>query len=338
MKVLVTGGTGYIGSHTCVELLKSGHDVVVVDNLSNSSPLSLQRIKTITGHTPEFHEVDVLDVNALRRVFSAGRFDAVIHLAGLKSVGESVAYPLRYYQKNVGGALALCEVLTEFSEVRNLVFSSSATVYGEPNSVPIREDFPLAPTNPYGRSKQMVEDVLRDLHASQPGWNIALLRYFNPVGAHESGLLGEDPNEVPNNLMPFISQVAVGKLKELSVFGNDYDTPDGTGVRDYIHVMDLAAGHVKALEKLAQNSGLITLNLGTGRGYSVLEMVTAFEQASGKPVPYRVVPRRPGDIPVCYADPSLAQQVLGWEARHGLPQMCEDAWRWQSHNPSGFRE
>jgi UDP-glucose 4-epimerase len=280
--------------------------------------------------------MDVRDAPALRTVFSSCKVDAVIHFAGLKAVGESVSQPLRYYQNNVAGALTLCEVMSEFG-VKNLVFSSSATVYGEPDTVPIREDFPVAPTNPYGRSKLMTEEILRDLHHSDSSWSIALLRYFNPVGAHESGLIGEDPNGIPNNLMPFISQVAVGKLPCLSVFGDDYDTPDGTGVRDYIHVMDLAAGHLKALQKLEQGPNqLITLNLGTGRGYSVLEMVKAFERASGHAVPYQVVSRRPGDIATCYADASLAAKIIDWEARRGLAEMCQDAWRWQWKNPRGY--
>ncbi len=335
--ILVTGGAGYIGSHTCVELLAHGYDVVVVDNLSNSQETALDRVQRIAGRSLVFHRADVRDPVALAKVFSAHAIDAVIHFAGLKAVGESVAQPLRYYDNNVHGTLVLCHAMAE-SGVNALVFSSSATVYGDPASVPIREDFPTSATNPYGRSKLMVEEILADLHQAEPVWSIARLRYFNPVGAHESGLIGEDPNGIPNNLMPYISQVAVGKLARLSVFGNDYATPDGTGVRDYIHVMDLAAGHVKALQRLERKPReLLTVNLGTGRGYSVLEMVRAFEQASGRPVPYQIVSRRPGDIGACYADPSLAEAALGWKAQRGLEAMCRDAWRWQSQNPNGYR-
>lgn len=334
--ILVTGGAGYIGSHTCVELLAAGYDVVVVDNLCNSHRVALERVQEIAGRPLVFHQVDVRNPDALQRVFAAHAVDAVIHFAGLKAVGESVAQPLRYYDNNVNGTLVLCATMAACG-VKNLVFSSSATVYGDPATVPIREDFPTGATNPYGRSKLMVEEVLRDLHRADPAWSIGLLRYFNPVGAHKSGLIGEDPNGIPNNLMPYISQVAVGKLDRLSVFGNDYATPDGTGVRDYIHVTDLAAGHVKALQRLARAAGeLLTVNLGTGRGYSVLEAVRAFEQASGRPVPYQVVARRPGDVGACYADPSLAEKVLGWRAIRGLDEMCRDAWRWQSQNPDGY--
>jgi UDP-glucose 4-epimerase len=335
MNILVTGGAGYIGSHACVELLQAGYDVTVVDNLSNSKEESLRRVERITGRKPAFHRVDLLDRPGLEAVFAHNTPQAVIHFAGLKAVGESVSVPLRYYHNNVTGTLVLCEVMREH-DVRNLVFSSSATVYGEPESVPIREDFPLKVTNPYGRSKLMIEEILRDLFISETGWNIALLRYFNPVGAHESGLIGEDPNDIPNNLMPFISQVAVGKLPQLNVFGNDYPTRDGTGVRDYIHVVDLAAGHVHALEKLEQDPGVVTANLGTGRGYSVLEMVRAFEKASGRKVPYRITARRPGDIASCYADPSRAQSELGWKAQRGIEEMCRDSWKWQSLNPDGY--
>jgi UDP-glucose 4-epimerase len=334
--ILVTGGAGYIGSHTCVELLAAGFEVVVVDNLSNSHQVALKRVESIADKPVSFQQVDVRDRDGLKRVFAAYPVDAVIHFAGLKAVGESVSHPLRYYDNNVYGTLVLCGTMAEFG-VKNLVFSSSATVYGDPASVPIREDFPTGATNPYGRSKLMVEEVLQDLHRADAAWTVALLRYFNPVGAHESGLIGEDPNGIPNNLMPYISQVAVGKLERLSVFGNDYATPDGTGVRDYIHVMDLAAGHVKALQRLAQAPGeLLTVNLGTGRGYSVLEAVRAFEQASGRQVPYRIVDRRPGDIGACYADPSLAERLLGWKAARGLNEMCRDAWHWQSQNPNGY--
>jgi UDP-glucose 4-epimerase len=333
MRILVTGGAGYIGSHTCVQLLQEGHAVVVVDNLSNSSPVVLDRITKIAGKAPGFAQADIRDRPALERVFAADRFDAVIHFAGLKAVGESVAEPARYYDNNVTGSLVLFEVMAAHG-LKTIVFSSSATVYGDPASVPIREDFPLGPANPYGRTKLMVEDILRDLHGAAPDWSVALLRYFNPVGAHESGLIGEDPNGIPNNLIPYISQVAVGRLKELSVFGNDYPTPDGTGVRDFIHVVDLARGHLAALEKLRE--GVMTVNLGTGRGYSVLDMVRAFEEASGRSIPYRIAPRRAGDIAACYADPMLAATILGWRARLGLAEMCADTWRWQCMNPEGY--
>ncbi len=326
--ILVTGGTGYIGSHTCVELLAAGHELVIVDNLCNSKRSVLQRIGRIAGRAPTFHEADVRDQAALRQVFSAQPIDAVIHFAGLKAVGESVTQPLRYYDNNIAGTVALCEVMAEHG-VKSLVFSSSATVYGDPHQVPIREEFPLSATNPYGRSKLMVEEILRDAVVADDTWRIALLRYFNPVGAHASGIIGEDPNGIPNNLMPFITQVASGKRPELSVFGNDYATPDGTGVRDYIHVVDLARGHLAALNVLARRTGILTVNLGTGRGYSVLEVVRAFERASGRKVPYRVVARRPGDVPQCYADPTLARSLLGWVAERGLDEMCRDSWRWQ---------
>lgn len=326
--ILVTGGAGYIGSHTCVELLAAGYEPVIVDNLSNSKTTVVDRIARIAGRRPVFHQADVRDRAALRAVFAAQRIDAVIHFAGLKAVGESVAQPLRYYDNNVAGSVALCEVMAEFG-VKTLVFSSSATVYGDPHAVPIREEFPLSATNPYGRSKLMVEEVLRDLSRAEEDWTIALLRYFNPVGAHASGLIGEDPNGIPNNLMPFIAQVAVGQRPELSVFGNDYATPDGTGVRDYIHVVDLALGHLAALNALGRRRGTLTVNLGTGTGYSVLDVVRAFEQASGRQVPYRVVARRPGDVAQCYADPSLAQAMLGWRAQRDIEEMCRDVWRWQ---------
>jgi UDP-glucose 4-epimerase len=336
MHVLVTGGAGYIGSHTCLELLHSGHRVTVIDNLANSSREALRRVEALCGQTLTFHQVDLLDLDALRRVFrQIPEAGAVIHFAGLKAVGESVQVPLRYYQNNLIGTLNLCQVMNE-AGVQTLVFSSSATVYGDPASVPIREDFPLSCTNPYGRTKLMIEEILRDLHRAEPAWRIALLRYFNPVGAHPSGRIGEDPGGIPNNLMPYIAQVAVGKLRELAVFGGDYPTPDGTGVRDYIHVVDLALGHLRALERLADRPGMLTLNLGTGRGYSVLDMVRAFEAASGRAVPYRIVDRRPGDIARCYADPALAQRELGWQATRDLGEMCADSWRWQSANPRGY--
>lgn len=337
MKVLVTGGAGYIGSHTCVELLNAGHDIVVVDNLSNSSAESLRRVEQITGKKAPLECVDVRDGGALERIFTESHFDAVIHFAGLKAVGESVSQPLRYYQNNVQGTLTLCEVMASYS-VFNLVFSSSATVYGDPHTVPITEDFPLSATNPYGRSKLMVEEILRDVGKSDARWNFILLRYFNPVGAHASGLIGEDPNGIPNNLLPYISQVAVGKLEQLSVFGDDYPTPDGTGVRDYIHVVDLAIGHLKALEKLASEPGVVAYNLGAGQGYSVLDMIAAFENASGKKINYRIAPRRPGDIASCYADPAFALKELNWKAERGVEQMTRDAWNWQKQNPQGYAQ
>jgi UDP-glucose 4-epimerase len=335
MTILVTGGAGYIGSHTCVELLSAGNPVVVVDNLSNSKAESLIRVQRIAGKSLAFHQVDLRDKTALSAVFDANDIEAVIHFAGFKAVGESVAFPLRYYQNNISGTLVLCEVMQQH-QVRNLVFSSSCTVYGDPHRVPVTENFPLQTANPYGRTKLMIEEILRDIHVSDPAWNIALLRYFNPVGAHESGQIGEDPNGIPSNLLPYISQVGVGKLKELQVFGNDYPTPDGTGVRDFIHVVDLAVGHLHALNKLAGNPGVVTFNLGTGRGYSVLEMITAFETACGKPIPYRIVARRPGDVASSYADPSKAQKEMGWTARRFLDDICRDAWRWQSQNPNGY--
>lgn len=335
MRVLVTGGAGYIGSHTCVELLQGGYDVVVLDNLSNSKVEALLRVAEITGREPAFVHADLRDGAVLGDLFRDRTFDAVIHFAGLKAVGESVRIPLAYYDNNIGGTLTLCDRMAR-AGIKNLVFSSSATVYGDPASVPIREDFPTGTTNPYGRTKLFIEEILRDLHRSDASWNIALLRYFNPVGAHESGRIGEDPNGIPNNLLPFIAQVAVGKLPRLRVFGNDYPTPDGTGVRDYIHVTDLARGHLKALERLAAAPGVVTYNLGTGRGYSVLEMVQAFEQASGRPIPYEIVARRPGDVAVCYADPALAGKELGWVGELGVEAMVRDAWRWQSQNPNGY--
>lgn len=335
-KILVTGGAGYIGSHTCVELLAAGYDLVVVDNLSNSKQEALARVEKITGKKVSFHQVDIRDKKAMREVFDQHAIEAVIHFAGLKAVGESVEQPLRYYDNNVAGTVALCEVMAE-KGVRRLVFSSSATVYGEPEIMPIREDSPVGgTTNPYGTSKLMVENILRDLQISDPEWRIAILRYFNPVGAHSSGLIGEDPNGIPNNLMPFVAQVAVGRREYLRVFGDDYATPDGTGVRDYIHVVDLAKGHLAALDYLSKNKGLLTVNLGTGRGYSVLEMVKAFQVASDRPIAYQVVDRRVGDIACCYADPELAAEKLGWRAELDIAAMCKDAWRWQSGNLNGY--
>lgn len=336
MNVLVTGGAGFIGSHTVVELLQAGEQVVVIDNFCNSSPVVLQRIAEITGSAPQFVAADIRDREALRQIFAAHRPEAVIHFAGLKAVGESVEQPLAYYQNNVSGTAVLCEVMAEYG-CKRLVFSSSATVYGDPQSLPIQEDAATGPTNPYGRTKLFVEEMLRDLHASDPDWRIAILRYFNPVGAHPSGRIGEDPQGIPNNLFPFITQVAVGKRAKLSVYGGDYPTPDGTGVRDYIHVVDLAVGHLKALERLSAHPGLVTCNLGTGQGYSVLEMIRSFERASGRSIPYEVVDRRPGDIPACYADPTFAATELAWVAARSLEEMCADGWRWQERNPQGFR-
>lgn len=335
-KILVTGGAGYIGSHTCIELITAGYNVVVLDNLSNSSRESLFRVEKIVGQSVTFVEGDIRDKCLLAKIFTDYEIEAVIHLAGLKAVGESVLQPLRYYENNVSGSISLFKIMTEYG-CKRLVFSSSATVYGNPETVPIREDFPLSTTNPYGASKLMVENILGDVDDSNEQWSIGLLRYFNPVGAHESGLIGEDPNGVPSNLMPFISQVAVGKLDKLNVFGGDYPTFDGTGVRDYIHVVDLAKGHLKALKALQEQSGLLTVNLGTGRGYTVLEMVKAFEKASGKSVPYEIVARRPGDVAQCYADPGYAYEVLGWKAELGIDRMCEDSWRWQTINPNGYK-
>lgn len=337
MHVIVTGGAGYIGSHTCLELLHAGHRVTVIDNLCNSSKESIRRVEELTGRSIAFHEIDLVDMQAVRAAFAQVEDgDAVIHCAGLKAVGESVTQPLRYYRNNLDATLNLCQVMLERG-ITNLVFSSSATVYGNPHTVPIREDFPLACTNPYGRTKWMIEEMLRDLYTADPRWNIILLRYFNPVGAHLSGRIGEDPCGIPNNLMPYIAQVAIGKLTELSIFGDDYPTPDGTGVRDYIHVVDLALGHLHALERLLKCPGLAIYNLGTGCGYSVKEIVAAFAKASGQPVPYRITARRAGDIASCYADPSLALLELGWQARLGIDAMCADSWRWQLANPNGYR-
>jgi UDP-glucose 4-epimerase len=334
---LLTGGAGYIGSHTCVEVVAAGWTPLIVDNLSNSSRVVLDRIEQITGHRAAFFEADLRDADKLERIFAAHPIDAVVHFAGLKAVGESVAEPLRYYDNNITGTLHLLAAMQRH-DVRHIVFSSSATVYGMAKTMPLTEGSPVGPISPYGRTKLMIEEILGDLVASDESWRAVILRYFNPVGAHGSGLIGEDPAGIPNNLMPFVAQVAVGRRERLQVFGGDYATPDGTGVRDYIHVVDLAAGHVAALERM-QDEGmppLVTLNLGTGRGHTVLDVVRSFEAASGRPVPYDIVARRSGDVAVCYADPSRAREVLGWEARHGLDEMCRDTWRWQSANPLGF--
>lgn len=346
MKILVTGGTGYIGSHTVLELLEAGMEVAVVDNLSNSSEESLNRIRTLTGKDVSFYNVDIRDEEGMREVFLKEQPYAVIHFAGLKAVGESVQIPLKYYDNNIGGTLTLLHIMKE-TGCRNIVFSSSATVYGNPESVPIREDFPTSATNPYGRTKLMIENILRDLYRSDDSWNIILLRYFNPIGAHESGMIGEDPAGIPNNLLPYVAKVAVGKLEKINVFGDDYKTPDGTGVRDYIHVVDLAKGHIKAIEKIAAEEkaadgkagalGLKVYNLGTGNGYSVLDIIHAFSKACGKELPYVIGPRRAGDIDMCYADASLAGKELGWSAEYDLARMCEDTWRWQSNNPDGYQ-
>ena len=337
MRILVTGGAGYIGSHTCLELLNQGHEVVVADNLCNSCEEALNRVKELTGKDLTFYKVDLLDKEGLDQMFDQEKIDAVIHFAGLKAVGESVAKPLEYYHNNITGTLNLCDSMRNHG-VKKIIFSSSATVYGDPAFVPITEDCPKGKiTNPYGQTKSMLEQVLTDLHVADPEWNVILLRYFNPVGAHESGRIGEDPTGIPNNLTPYITQVAVGKLKEVNVFGNDYDTPDGTGVRDYIHVMDLADGHVKALKKFADKPDVYIYNLGTGRGYSVLEMIHSFSKAVGHEIPYVIKPRRPGDIATCYADATKAKEELGWVAKRGGDEMCRDAWRWQSQNPNGYR-
>jgi UDP-glucose 4-epimerase len=337
MHILVTGGAGYIGSHTCLELLNNNYKVTVVDDLSNSSRESLRRVESLTGKTLSFYQINLLDKSALERVFVEADtpFDAVIHFAGKKAVGESVEQPLLYYHNNISGTLILCEVMSAFA-VKNIIFSSSATVYGDPRTVPITEEFPLSCTNPYGRTKLMIEEILQDIHAADKDWNVCLLRYFNPVGAHKSGRIGEDPDGVPNNLVPYISQVAVGKLQQLRVFGNDYPTPDGTGVRDYIHVVDLAQGHVKALGRLLSSPGVVIYNLGTGKGYSVLEMVSTFAEVNNREISYEIVGRRPGDIAACYADPTKALVELGWKAQFGLREMCEDTWRWQKQNPKGY--
>jgi len=335
MKILVTGGAGYIGTHTCIELIEAGYEVVVIDNLCNSSLEALKRVESITQCNIPFYQADVRDKVALIQIFEQHAIDGVIHFAGLKAVGESVEKPIEYYDTNVGGTFILAEVMRDFN-CKTFVFSSSATVYGDPHTVPIREDFPLSATNPYGRSKLMIEEFLQDVFISDGTWHIALLRYFNPVGAHKSGFIGEDPNGIPSNLIPYIAQVAVGKLEKLSIFGDDYDTPDGTGVRDYIHVVDLAKGHVKALQALESKSRILTVNLGTGYGYSVLDMVAAFEKVSGKNIPYQVVDRRPGDVATCYADPTYAKQVFGWEAQHDLISMCDSTWKWQYKNVDGY--
>lgn len=335
MKVLVTGGAGYIGSHTCVELLNAGKDVVVIDNLLNSKEESLKRVEKITGKKIKFYKGDIRDRKILDKIFEENKIDSVINFAGLKAVGESCAKPLEYYENNIEGLLQLAFSMRDHN-VKNLVFSSSATVYGKPKSVPIKEDFPLSTSNPYGSTKLFIEYILKDLYKADPSFNIAILRYFNPIGAHESGMIGEDPKGIPNNLCPYITQVAVGKRKELGVFGNDYNTHDGTGVRDYIHVVDLAKGHVLAVNKLAENPGLLIVNLGTGHGYSVLDMVKAFEKVIGRPLPYKILPRRPGDIDECYADPSYAYEVLGFKAEKNLDDMCRDAMRWQTLNPDGY--
>lgn len=338
MKILVTGGAGYIGSHTCVELLEAGYDVVVVDNLYNSSEKSMERIKEITGKDLTFYKEDILDSEALDKIFSHEKIDCVIHFAGLKAVGESVAKPLEYYKNNITGTLILCEIMRKHN-VKNIIFSSSATVYGDPAFIPITEECPKGtPTNPYGWTKSMIEQILTDFHRADQEWNVILLRYFNPIGAHKSGKIGEDPKGIPNNLLPYVAQVAIGKLECLGVFGDDYDTPDGTGVRDYIHVVDLAAGHVKAIDKIKENPGVKIYNLGTGKGYSVLDIVKAFGKACGHEIPYEIKARREGDIATCYSDASLAKKELGWEARYGIDEMCEDSWRWQKMNPNGYNE
>lgn len=338
MRILVTGGAGFIGSHTVVELQQAGHEAVVLDNLSNSSEKSLERVEKITGRKIPFYKADILDRRALEDIFSKESIDAVIHFAGLKAVGESVEKPWEYYQNNIAGTLTLVDVMRKHG-VKNIIFSSSATVYGNPAFVPITEQCPKGQcTNPYGWTKSMLEQILSDIQKADPEWNVILLRYFNPIGAHKSGTIGENPSGIPNNLMPYITQVAVGKREELGVFGNDYDTHDGTGVRDYIHVVDLAVGHVKALKKIQENAGLKIYNLGTGVGYSVLDLVKNFEEATGVAIPYSIKPRRPGDIDVCYADASLAKEELGWEAKYGIREMCEDSWRWQKNNPNGYED
>lgn len=333
--ILITGGAGYIGSHTLVEFLRAGYELVVIDNLSNSKPEALRRVERISGKPVTFCQLDVRDRQGLQRAFREHAITAVVHFAGLKAVGESVEKPLEYYDNNVSGSLVLLEVMAA-SGVKTMVFSSSATVYGDPQSVPVREDFPLSATNPYGRSKLMIEEILRDLYRADNNWRIALLRYFNPVGAHASGLIGEDPNGVPNNLMPIVSQVAVGKRDAMLVYGNDYPTRDGTGIRDYIHVVDLALGHLKALHALLARPGIFTLNLGTGNGYSVLELIRAFEAASGRPIPFKFAPRRAGDVAECFAAPERAAELIDWRAMRNLDQMCADTWRWQINNPNGY--
>ena len=338
MSILVTGGAGYIGSHTCIELLAQGYEVVIVDNLYNSCEEAVRRIEELSGKKVRFYKADLLDKEAVEEIFEKESIDSVIHFAGLKAVGESVQKPLEYFHNNLTGTLILCDVMRHHG-VKSIVFSSSATVYGNPASVPIYEDFPLSVTNPYGRTKLMIEEILQDVVVSDPEWKVILLRYFNPVGAHKSGRIAENPRGIPNNLTPYITQVAVGKLDHVNVFGNDYDTPDGTGVRDYIHVVDLALGHVKAIEKInAMDGGVKIYNLGTGIGYSVLEVIEAFRKATGKEIPYVIGPRRAGDIATCYAATDKAEKELGWKAQRGLDEMCEDAWRWQSMNPDGYTE
>ena len=335
MNILVTGGAGYIGSHTCVELLNAGYDIVVVDNLDNSNIKAIEAIKRLTGKDFPFYKYDLLDREDLEKVFKENKLDGVIHFAGLKAVGESTQIPLRYYHNNITGTLILMELMEKY-DVNNIVFSSSATVYGMPKSVPITEDFPLSTTNPYGSTKLMIENIMKDVSAANPKLSITLLRYFNPIGAHKSGELGEDPKGIPNNLLPYVAQVAVGKLEKVHVFGNDYPTPDGTGVRDYIHVVDLALGHLKAIEHCSGKEGVHIYNLGTGNGYSVLQIIEAFSKACGKELPYQIDPRRPGDIAECWADPSKAKNELGWVASRGIAEMCEDSWRWQRTHPNGF--
>jgi len=338
MKILVTGGAGYIGSHTCVELLNAGYEVVILDNLYNASEKAVDRIKEITGKDLTFYKADILDKEAMDKIFADEKPDCVIHFAGLKAVGESVVKPLEYYQNNITGTLNLCEVMRK-NGCKNIIFSSSATVYGNPAFIPITEECPKGtPTNPYGWTKWMIEQILTDLHTADPEWNVILLRYFNPIGAHKSGLIGEDPKGIPNNLLPYVAQVAIGKLQSVGVFGNDYDTPDGTGVRDYIHVVDLAVGHVKAINKIKENPGVKVYNLGTGNGYSVLDVIKAFSKACGHDVPYVIKERRPGDIATCYSDASLAKKELGWEAQYGIDEMCADSWKWQSMNPNGYND
>ena len=338
MRVLVTGGAGYIGSHTCVELLQAGHQAVIVDNLYNSSETAVRRVEEITGQTVSFYKEDICDRNALEKIFKKEQPEAVLHFAGYKAVGESVERPLEYYRNNLGGTMTLCEVMKQY-RVKNIIFSSSATVYGDPAEIPITENCPKGIcTNPYGWTKWMLEQVLSDLHRADPEWNVILLRYFNPIGAHRSGRIGEDPKGIPNNLLPYVSQVAIGRLKCVGVFGNDYNTPDGTGVRDYIHVVDLAKGHVKAMRKFREKPAVRIYNLGTGRGYSVLDVIRAFEKACGHEIPYEIRPRRSGDIAACYCDPGKAREDLGWEAEYGIEEMCADSWRWQSMNPDGYGE
>ncbi|MBR5114805.1 MAG: UDP-glucose 4-epimerase GalE [Oscillospiraceae bacterium] len=336
MNIIVTGGAGYIGSHTIIELIKNGHSVSVIDNLSNSSPVAIKRVESITGCSIPFYKTDIRNRESLESICSKNRFDACIHFAGLKAVGESVARPWEYYENNINGTLVLLDALRK-NDCKNFIFSSSATVYGTPESVPITESSPKGTcTNPYGWTKWMIEQILTDMHTADPSWNVVLLRYFNPIGAHPSGLIGENPNGIPNNLMPYITQVAVGKLEKLHVFGNDYDTPDGTGVRDYIHVVDLARGHVNALKAIENNCGVETYNLGTGKGYSVMEIITAFEETNGIKIPYVIDPRRPGDIGTCYSSPSKALAELGWKAEYGIREMCRDSWNWQKNNPDGY--